>query len=163
MKYKQPKSACCLIVCLPSDRKLQTRCKDFNLLIKVLSQWGEQDKLRHDTPLSGLEGSDWLKQRWREPCACLSGLTFLQSLDLFLCKAGPVPLQLPLELQPQLRLLALVPLHRDSSSSSARSSSPCFTSHAALCVQQTALRHCQQERDNNFCNFWELILQNLLL
>jgi len=49
-----------------------------------------------------MEGSDWLKSKG-ESCACLHGLTFLQSLDLLLCEAGPVPLQLPLELQPQLR------------------------------------------------------------
>lgn len=61
-------------------------------------------------------------------------LTFLQSLDLLLREAGPVPLQLPLELQPQLRLLTLVPLHGDASHL-AWPSGARLSTHAALCVQ----------------------------
>lgn len=67
-------------------------------------------------------------------------LTFLQSLDLLLRKAGPVPLQLPLELQPQLRLLALVPLHGDASHL-AWPAGARLSTHAALGVQQAALGH----------------------
>lgn len=92
-----------------------------------------------------MEGGDWLKKR-RERCACLHGLTFLQSLDLLLCEAGPVPLQLPLELQPQLRFFAIVPLHGDATSPPARSPSPCLSPHAALGVQQAALRHWQERK-----------------
>ena len=51
----------------------------------------------------GPESCDW-------PRAALC-LTFLQGLDLVLGEAGPVPLQLPLQLQVELRLLPLVPLH----------------------------------------------------
>lgn len=71
-------------------------------------------------------------------------LTFLQSLDLLLREAGPVPLQLPLELQPQLRLLAFVPLHRNASYL-AWPSSTRLSTHAALGVQQTTLGHCKGE------------------
>lgn len=83
--------------------------------------------------------------RVEEESVALRGLTFLQSLDLLLCEAGPVPLQLPLELQPQLRLLAIVPLHGDSSSARSSSSS-CFPTHAALWVQHAALRPWQRAR-----------------
>lgn len=69
-------------------------------------------------------------------------LTFLQSLDLLLREAGPVPLQLPLELQPQLRLLAFVPLHGNASHLAWPSSARLAT-HATLGVQQTTLGHCK--------------------
>lgn len=81
-----------------------------------------------------------MAEKQRLSCACWHGLTFLQSLDLLLREAGPVPLQLPLELQPQLRLLAVVPLDGDSSPS-ARSPSRCLPPYAALRVQQAAVGH----------------------
>lgn len=82
---------------------------------------------------------------WWESLACAvraswRGLTFLKSLDLLLCEARPVPLQLPLQLQPQLRLLSIVPLHGDPSHLVCPCA-PCLAPHAALGVQQTALRH----------------------
>ena len=89
-----------------------------------------------------VKASDWLQslERAVRAMARSHGLTFLQSLDLLLREARPVPLQLPLELQPQLRLLSIVPLHGDPSHL-ACPCAPCLAPHAALGVQQTALRH----------------------
>lgn len=128
-------------------QKAVKRCKDYNPITKVLA--GEKSSriscVMTHSGLARAHGGRRLAEKHGECCACLNGLTFLQSLDLLLCEAGPVPLQLPLELQPQLRLLALIPLHGDSSPS-ARSPSPCLSPHAALGVQQTALRHWQRGR-----------------
>lgn len=87
-----------------------------------------------------VKARDWWGSLERALRASLHGLTFLQSLDLLLREARPVSLQLPLELQPQLRLLCIVPLHGDPSHL-ACPCAPCLAPHAALGVQQTALRH----------------------
>lgn len=87
-----------------------------------------------------MKADDWLGSLERAVRASSRGLTFLQSLDLLLREARPVPLQLPLELQPQLRLLSIIPLHGDPSHL-ACPCAPCLAPHAALSVQQTALRH----------------------
>lgn len=89
---------------------------------------------------SAVMAADWLGSLESAVRASSHGLTFLQSLDLLLREARPVPLQLPLELQPQLRLLSIVPLHGDPSHL-ACPCAPCLAPHAALSVQQTALRH----------------------
>ena len=126
-------------------KKLETRCKGYSPMTTVLAG--------HSASCHSLEGH-WLESRRESAVRACIGLTFLQSLDLLLCEAGPVPLQLPLELQPQLRLLALVPLH-GYSSPSARSSTPCLSPHAPLGVQQTALRHWQRGRWQKTCDCLE--------
>lgn len=69
----------------------------------------QQDQLRHDTMCCGWSLTSQLdRDVGSKYCAVLCcavlemplvwALTFLQCLDLLLCEAGPVPLQLPLEL-----------------------------------------------------------------